>query len=80
VSLLSLKNENVQFENYLLKIIKRVGKKNVLFNLSVVVHNYNPRTQTAEAGGLRGYGQPELHSETLSQKKKKKNPTFQRSN
>jgi hypothetical protein len=37
-----------------------------------VVHTCNPSTQEAEgAAGLRVQGQPELHSQTLSQKKKK---------
>jgi hypothetical protein len=36
----------------------------------VVAHTYNTSTQEAEGGLLIG-GQPELHSETLSQKKKK---------
>jgi hypothetical protein len=40
--------------------------------LGVVVHTYNPSNQEAEAGGSRVLGQPELHSETLSQKIKLK--------
>jgi hypothetical protein len=34
----------------------------------MVVHAYNPSTWEDEAGGLRGQGQPGLHSENLSQK------------
>jgi hypothetical protein len=37
----------------------------------MVVHVYNPITWEAEAGRLQG-GQPELHSETLSQNNNKK--------
>jgi hypothetical protein len=36
-----------------------------------MVHACNPSTQEVEAGGLRVQGQPELHSETLSQKQNK---------
>jgi hypothetical protein len=37
-----------------------------------VVHSYNPSIQDTEPERLRVRGQPELHSETLSQKEKKK--------
>jgi hypothetical protein len=37
----------------------------------MVVHACNPSTQETEAEGLEMQGQPRLHSETLSQKKKK---------
>jgi hypothetical protein len=37
----------------------------------MVLHTYNPSTWEAEAGRLRVQGQPGLHSETLSLKKKK---------
>jgi hypothetical protein len=36
---------------------------------SVVTHIYNPSTQEAEAGGLQVQCQPELYSETLSERK-----------
>jgi hypothetical protein len=42
----------------------------------MVAHAGNPSTQEAEAGGLRVPDQPELHSEILYPKKKKKNPTW----
>jgi hypothetical protein len=38
----------------------------------MVVHTYNASTEKAEAGRWRVQGQPGLHSQTLSQKKKKK--------
>jgi hypothetical protein len=38
----------------------------------VVMHACNPYTWEVEAGGPRVLGQLGLHSETLSQKKKKK--------
>jgi hypothetical protein len=37
------------------------------------VHACNPSTQEAETGELQVPGQPGLRSETLTQKKKKKN-------
>jgi hypothetical protein len=40
--------------------------------LYMVVHTYNPSMWKARAGELWVWGQPELHSETLSQNKKKK--------
>jgi hypothetical protein len=39
----------------------------------MVAHVYNPNTQEIEAGRLQVPGQPELHGETLSQNKKKRN-------
>jgi hypothetical protein len=40
--------------------------------LDVVMHACNLSTLEAKAGGFQDQGQPELHSETLSQKEKKK--------
>jgi hypothetical protein len=55
---------------------------NVMRNWAVVAHAFNPSTWEAEAGGFLSSrpvwstesvpGQPGLHRETLSQKKKKK--------
>jgi hypothetical protein len=39
--------------------------------LDMVVHTCNLSAQEAEAGGSQIWGQPELHSKTLSKKKKK---------
>jgi hypothetical protein len=51
--------------------------------LDVVMHACNLSTLEAKAGGFQDQGQPELHSETLSQKEKKKRkrsfPLFQSS-
>jgi hypothetical protein len=38
--------------------------------LDMVVHTCNLSAQEAEAGGSQIWGQPELHSKTLSKKKK----------
>jgi hypothetical protein len=40
--------------------------------LCEIVYTYNPSTQEVETGGARVQGQPDLCSETLSQKQKKK--------
>jgi hypothetical protein len=37
-----------------------------------MVHTFNPSTWEAEAGELRVQDQPELHSNTMSQKEKSK--------
>jgi hypothetical protein len=38
----------------------------------MVIHAYNSNTGEAEVGGLRVQGNPGLHSEIFSQKKKEK--------
>jgi hypothetical protein len=38
--------------------------------LDMMAYTYNPSTQKAEAGGLRVWGQPGLHSETHPPPKK----------
>jgi hypothetical protein len=43
----------------------------------MVVHTYNPNAWEVEAVGLGARGQPGLHSQTSSQKKKKKNLDIQ---
>jgi hypothetical protein len=45
-------------------------KKKALCKPNVVSHACNPDTGETEAGGSRISGKPELHRETLSQKKK----------
>jgi hypothetical protein len=57
--------QNFHFYNihFLLKIYPEV---------SVVVHSYNPSTQENEEGGSWVPGQPGLHSNMISDKKKKK--------
>jgi hypothetical protein len=59
---------------HILKLYKKNNNKRskITKKLGVVVHTYNPSNQEAEAGGSRVLGQPELHSETLSQKIKLK--------
>jgi hypothetical protein len=42
----------------------------------MVEHSYNPSTGEAEAGRLQVRRQPELQSETWSQKKKKKDLSY----
>jgi hypothetical protein len=44
----------------------------------VMAHSCNPSTQEAEARGSQVGDQPGLHSETLSQKKKKRKNTRER--
>jgi hypothetical protein len=44
------------------------AEKLSLASLGMVVHTCDPSTQKAEAGGLRVWGQPGLHSKSLSQK------------
>jgi hypothetical protein len=46
--------------------------KKAFLEPGVIVHTYNPITWDAKAGGLRVGNQAGLHSETLSQKRKKR--------
>jgi hypothetical protein len=46
-------------------------KKKKKIQLYMMAHTCNPNTRKAEAGELRVGGQPGLHSENSSQKKKK---------
>jgi hypothetical protein len=43
--------------------------------MGMMVHTYNPSIREAEAGRSQVGVQPALHSDTLSQKKKKKERT-----
>jgi hypothetical protein len=42
----------------------------------MVLHAYTPSTGETESGGLPVWSQPVLHTETLSQKKKKGNKSL----
>jgi hypothetical protein len=47
------------------------NRKQLVPEQGIMGHAYNSSTWEIEAGGLRVQGQPELHSETLSLKRKK---------